>query len=49
MPPEEAEPLFASLFAFAARQHAPVAGGRFGTDMQVSLLNDGPVTFLLQS
>jgi D-tyrosyl-tRNA(Tyr) deacylase len=49
MPPAEAEPLFASLYAFAARQHAPVAGGRFGADMQVSLLNDGPVTFLLHS
>ncbi|MCP4698679.1 MAG: hypothetical protein GY862_17780 [Gammaproteobacteria bacterium] len=32
--------------AFAA--HAIVAAGRFGADMQVSLVNDGPVTFWLQ-
>jgi D-tyrosyl-tRNA(Tyr) deacylase len=49
MPPAEAEPLFASLFAYAAARHTPVAGGRFGADMQVSLTNDGPVTFLLHS
>ena len=29
--------------------HSPVAAGQFGADMQVSLVNDGPVTFLLQS
>jgi D-tyrosyl-tRNA(Tyr) deacylase len=49
MPPAEAEPLFASLFDFASRHSPPVAGGRFGADMQVSLVNDGPVTFLLRS
>ena len=47
MPPTEAEPLFERLYAFAATAHAPVSGGRFGADMQVSLINDGPVTFLL--
>jgi D-tyrosyl-tRNA(Tyr) deacylase len=26
-----------------------VATGRFGADMQVSLVNDGPVTFLLSA
>jgi D-tyrosyl-tRNA(Tyr) deacylase len=31
------------------RRHAPVAAGVFGADMQVSLTNDGPVTFLLES
>jgi D-tyrosyl-tRNA(Tyr) deacylase len=30
-------------------RHAPVAAGVFGADMQVSLTNDGPVTFLLES
>jgi len=49
MPPAEAEPLFAALLAHAEAVHAPVAGGRFGADMQVSLTNDGPVTFLLHS
>lgn len=48
MAPAEAEPLFANLYAFAARQHARTAGGRFGADMQVSLINDGPVTLLLK-
>jgi D-tyrosyl-tRNA(Tyr) deacylase len=28
--------------------HAQVETGRFGADMQVSLINDGPVTFWLQ-
>jgi D-tyrosyl-tRNA(Tyr) deacylase len=29
--------------------HAPVAGGRFGADMQVHLINDGPVTLMIDS
>ncbi len=49
MPPAEAEPLFNRLFERIAAEHEPVAGGRFGADMQVSLVNDGPVTFLLRS
>lgn len=48
MPPEEAEPLYAFLLEHLRRQHRPVAAGVFGADMQVSLVNDGPVTFLLQ-
>jgi D-tyrosyl-tRNA(Tyr) deacylase len=48
MPPALAEPLFATLYAHAQSIHQPVAGGRFGADMQVSLVNDGPVTFLLR-
>jgi D-tyrosyl-tRNA(Tyr) deacylase len=47
MPPVEAQPLFAGLCDFARAVHSPVATGRFGADMQVSLINDGPVTFLL--
>jgi len=32
-----------------ARQHSlEVEGGQFGADMQVSLINDGPVTFWLE-
>lgn len=49
MAPDAARTLFASLYAYACEVHAPVAGGRFGADMQVSLVNDGPVTFLLRS
>ena len=47
MAPAEAEPLFSALFAYADSAHDTVAGGRFGADMQVRLVNDGPVTFSL--
>lgn len=40
--------LFGYIAAMAARQHALVAHGPFGTDMQVELVNDGPVTFWLE-
>ena len=33
----------------AKQMHGTVASGRFGADMQVHLVNDGPVTFLLQT
>ena len=36
--------LYEHTLAFARRQHAPVANGEFGADMQVHLINDGPVT-----
>ena len=36
-------------FVEAARQFVPVETGRFGADMKLSLTNDGPVTFLLNS
>jgi len=47
-PPAEAEPLY-ERFAQAVRDAGvAVETGRFGADMQVELLNDGPVTFLLE-
>jgi D-tyrosyl-tRNA(Tyr) deacylase len=47
--PEEAERIF-SLFVEQARQnYERVASGRFGADMKVELINDGPVTFWLQT
>jgi len=46
--PAEGERLFTYLLQQASLQHQPVAAGRFGADMQVSLTNDGPVTFWLQ-
>lgn len=46
--PGEGERLFAYLAGQASEQLAGVATGRFGADMQVSLVNDGPVTFWLQ-
>jgi D-tyrosyl-tRNA(Tyr) deacylase len=45
--PQEARRLF-DLFVAAAAQTAAVKTGRFGADMQVSLVNEGPVTFWLQ-
>ncbi len=47
-PPADGERLFNVLAALACQQHAPVATGRFGAHMQVSLINDGPVTFWLR-
>lgn len=41
--------LFGYLTERARHAHAGVAAGRFGVDMQVALVNDGPVTFWLQS
>jgi D-aminoacyl-tRNA deacylase len=46
--PEEGRRLFDYLLERARNVHSPVAGGRFGADMQVTLTNDGPVTFWLQ-
>ena len=48
-PPEEARRLFDELLARAQAAYAPVSAGVFGEHMQVSLVNDGPVTFLLSS
>ncbi|WP_263226930.1 D-aminoacyl-tRNA deacylase [Pseudomonas alabamensis] len=47
-PPALGAELFAYLLAQAQAVHDPVDSGRFGADMQVHLVNDGPVTFLLQ-
>ncbi len=49
MAPQEAQPLYDFVLAELQRRHSPVAAGLFGADMQVSLTNDGPVTFLLES
>ncbi|MCW8827557.1 MAG: D-aminoacyl-tRNA deacylase [Gammaproteobacteria bacterium] len=46
--PDEGQRLFTYLLQQAQAAHEPVAAGRFGADMQVSLVNDGPVTFWLQ-
>ena len=48
-PPEEGRRLFEHLAANAAARHQPVATGVFGADMQVALVNDGPVTFWLET
>ena len=46
--PEEGRRLF-ELLVEKAGQNVKVQTGRFGADMQVSLVNDGPVTFWLQA
>ncbi|QVM91028.1 D-tyrosyl-tRNA(Tyr) deacylase [Pseudomonas entomophila] len=47
-PPALGAELFDYLLLRAQGQHPDVASGRFGADMQVHLVNDGPVTFMLQ-
>ncbi|MDX5374120.1 MAG: D-tyrosyl-tRNA(Tyr) deacylase [Pseudomonadaceae bacterium] len=47
-PPAQGLALFEELVELARQQHPQVATGRFGADMQVHLVNDGPVTFLLE-
>ncbi|HEX3926988.1 MAG TPA: D-aminoacyl-tRNA deacylase [Gemmatimonadales bacterium] len=46
--PEVAEPLYRQLLAAIAARGVPAAAGEFGADMQVSLVNDGPVTLVLE-
>ncbi|MAK88213.1 MAG: D-tyrosyl-tRNA(Tyr) deacylase [Pseudomonas sp.] len=48
-PPVHGEALYDYLLTQARQQHPQVACGRFGAEMQVHLVNDGPVTFLLES
>jgi len=45
--PEQGRSIFEHALAYAQRVHEPVASGRFGADMRVHLVNDGPVTFIL--
>lgn len=46
--PEDAEKLYRLFLAEMGANHGVVASGIFGAQMQVSLTNDGPVTFLLE-
>lgn len=48
MPPAEAKALFDYLVTQAQARYAHVQTGVFAADMQVSLVNDGPVTFMLE-
>ncbi|CAB3749598.1 D-aminoacyl-tRNA deacylase [Paraburkholderia solisilvae] len=47
-PPDEGKRLFDYFVAEARAKHPIVETGEFGAEMQVSLVNDGPVTFWLQ-
>lgn len=46
--PEVAEPLYESMVAMLRASGINVATGRFGEEMQVSLVNDGPTTLILE-
>jgi D-tyrosyl-tRNA(Tyr) deacylase len=48
-PPERARALFEHLVVLARTRHAAVSIGEFGAHMQVSLVNDGPVTLWLRA
>ncbi len=48
-PPEVAKGLFDHILEKARASQASVAAGVFGADMQVSLINNGPVTFWLET
>jgi len=48
--PEKSEPMYQEFCSImSAALGKPVEKGRFGADMQVSLVNDGPVTILIDS
>jgi D-tyrosyl-tRNA(Tyr) deacylase len=47
--PDRARQLFEHLVTRARGAHPQIATGEFGADMQVSLTNDGPVTFWLET
>ena len=46
--PETARSLFKHLYTNMCRTYPKVSCGRFGTTMQVKLVNEGPVTFMLR-
>ncbi|MDO5352465.1 MAG: D-aminoacyl-tRNA deacylase [Succinatimonas sp.] len=47
MKPSEAQELFSKLVSYTKQLWPQVQCGEFGADMQVELINDGPVTFIL--
>lgn len=47
--PEKGRQLFDYLYGQAKRRYEGIQAGVFGADMQVTLINDGPVTFWLQT
>ncbi len=46
-PPALGESVFQSMIGIARTRHPQVESGQFGADMAVHLINDGPVTFIL--
>ena len=48
MAPADAHDLFQEMYHKLKERHEPTLSGCFGADMQVALVNDGPVTFMLE-
>ena len=49
MPPNDAKVMFEKFVDDVSSLHASVSSGLFGADMQISLINDGPITISLAS
>lgn len=47
--PDQAEPLYQRVVDGISARGIPTGAGRFGADMQVHLVNDGPVTLVIDS
>jgi len=47
--PQQGRLLFEYLVQYASENYSHIASGKFGADMQITLTNDGPVTFFLQT
>ena len=47
--PEQAIPLYERFIERVRAEGVPVETGRFGADMQVSLVNDGPITLVIDT
>lgn len=47
--PQHAETLYNYFLSVAAEQHNNIQQGKFAANMQISLINDGPVTFKLET
>jgi D-tyrosyl-tRNA(Tyr) deacylase len=48
MPPKPAEVLYDYFLANIKSKHKKIQTGIFGADMQISLINDGPISFILE-
>jgi D-tyrosyl-tRNA(Tyr) deacylase len=48
-PPEDGNRLYEYFMTEIEKESVPVESGEFGADMKVELVNDGPVTFVLNS
>lgn len=47
-PPEVAEPIYDNMVAYLTQSYPKIKTGQFAAEMSVGLVNEGPVTFLLQ-